>query len=101
MNNNMAHAIVGVCTLEVYLPYSHSLKAKRSVLKSMFHRLRQKFNISVAEVDHQDVWQSATIGFALVTNSTRHANQMLNTVIAWLEQNFPDVLITKQEFEFL
>jgi len=52
---------VGVLTLEIQLPYAHSLKDKRSVVQSLRNRLRARFNVAVAELDHQDVWQRATL----------------------------------------
>ncbi len=53
---------VGLLTLEIHLPYSHSLKEKRAVLRKVRDRLRSRFNVAVAELDHRDVWQVATLG---------------------------------------
>ena len=93
--------IIGVCEIELSLPESGSLKAKRSILKSLLARLRNTFNVAVAEVDHQDVWQSAVIGIVTVTNSTVHANQMLSNVINWIEDNYPEALIINQSIEII
>ena len=60
---------VGVLTLEIKLPYSHSLKEKRAVLQKIRDRLRSRFNVAVAELDHQDVWQHATLGVVSISNS--------------------------------
>jgi hypothetical protein len=60
---------VGVLTLEIELPYSHSLKEKRAVLQKIRDRLRARFNVAVAELDHQDVWQHATLGVVSISNS--------------------------------
>jgi len=60
---------VGVLTLEIELPYSHSLKEKRAVLQKIRDRLRVRFNVAVAELDHQDVWQHATLGVVSISNS--------------------------------
>lgn len=60
---------VGVLTLEIELPYSHSLKEKRAVLQKIRDRLRARFNVALAELDHQDVWQHATIGVVSVSSS--------------------------------
>jgi uncharacterized protein YlxP (DUF503 family) len=60
---------VGVLTLEIELPYSHSLKEKRAVLQKIRDRLRARFNVAVAELDHQDVWQRATLGVVSVSSS--------------------------------
>lgn len=50
------------CALEIYLPHSHSLKEKRKVLRKTIHRLRSRFNFSISEIDHPDLWQRARIG---------------------------------------
>lgn len=50
------------CSLEIHLPYSHSLKEKRNVLRTAQDRLRARFNFSISEIDHQDLWQRARIG---------------------------------------
>lgn len=60
---------IGVLTLEIGLPYSHSLKEKRAVLQKMRDRLRARFNVAIAELDHQDVWQHATLGVVSISNS--------------------------------
>jgi uncharacterized protein YlxP (DUF503 family) len=50
------------CSLDIHLPYSHSLKEKRNVLRKTMDRLRSRFNFSIAEIGHQDVWQRARVG---------------------------------------
>ena len=68
--------IVGVCTIELRLHDAHSLKSKRQVLKSITSRVKNKFNVAIAEVDDQDVWQRAVLGVAVVStgrNGTRLA----------------------------
>ena len=60
---------VGVLILEIQLPYSHSLKDKRAVLRKLRDRLRVRFNVAVAEMDHQDVWQHATLGVVSISSS--------------------------------
>ncbi len=76
---------VGVCRIVLRLPENHSLKEKRQTLRSLMARLRNQFNVAVAEVDDQDVWQMATIGVSCVSNSSRHAQQMLSRVINYLQ----------------
>jgi len=62
---------IAYCTLELYLPYSHSLKDKRAVLRKLQDRLRARSNFSIAEVEHQDLWQRAKL--AAVTVGSNHA----------------------------
>ncbi len=97
----MSDAIVGLCTVEFYLPGLSSLKEKRSVLKSMLARMHNTFNVSAAEVARQDQWRSAVIAFASVGNSTMHARQVIENVLKWVESNYPDALIVKHEVEVL
>ena len=93
--------IIGACEIELYLPGVSSLKEKRSIIKSLIARLRNQFNVAAAEVDHQDVWQSAAIGIVTVTSTTSHADQMMSTVIRWIEDNYPQVTIVKQSTEII
>nr|MBI3613456.1 DUF503 domain-containing protein [Nitrospirota bacterium] len=73
--------IVGLCTVELYIPDAHSLKAKRQVLLSLKDRLRDKFNVSVAEVGEQDLWQKAVLGIACVANEGTHVNRVLDQAV--------------------
>ena len=92
--------VVGVCTLEIFIPEATSLKGKRSVLKSMLEGIRNKFDVSAAEVEHMDLWQRATVGIACVSNSQPFTDQVLNKVVDWVESN-PRVNIIRVELEFL
>jgi hypothetical protein len=93
--------IVGVVTFELYLPESHSLKDKRSVLKSMLTRMRNTFNVSAAEIDENDRTQSAVIAVAVVSNSSRHASEVLQKVEAWIESHYPEAQIVRTRVEIL
>lgn len=74
--------IVGVATVTLGLPESASLKDKRRVVKSVIARLRDRFNVAVAEVDTQEVWQTATLGIACLSTEAAHAHAMLEKAIA-------------------
>jgi uncharacterized protein YlxP (DUF503 family) len=76
---------VGVLTLEIQLPYSHSLKEKRAVLRKMRDRLRARFNVAVAELDHQDVWQHAVLGVVSISNSRPLLESVFQQVLAEAE----------------
>ena len=69
--------VVGLMTWELHLPASQSLKDKRQVLKSLKDRLHQRFNLSAAETDHQDLWQRAELTVAVVSTDRRHAEAVL------------------------
>jgi uncharacterized protein YlxP (DUF503 family) len=77
---------VGLLTLEIHLPESHSLKDKRQVLRSLKDRLRGKFNVAVAELDGQDSWQRATVGVVSLSNNAGHLEQSLRTVLEESEE---------------
>lgn len=69
---------IGLLTLEIHLPYAHSLKEKRMVVQRVKDRLRGKFNVAVAEVNHQDLWQRAVLGVASVSSSEVNLRQVLD-----------------------
>jgi len=92
--------IVGLCTIELFIPDSQSLKDKRQVLLSLKERLRQKFNLSVAEVDGLDLWQKAVLGVACVANDGRHVNQVLDQALNLIRSN-PAIEIVQSRIELL
>lgn len=71
---------IGVLTLDIHIEHSHSLKEKRHVIKSLKDRLRERFNVSVAEIDHLDSWQSSVIAAVTVANDRVRAEQVLQAV---------------------
>lgn len=81
---------VGVLTLEIQIPYSHSLKEKRAVLLKVRDRLRGRFNVAVAELDHQDVWQRATLGIVSISDSQKYLEGMFQLVLAETERILGD-----------
>ena len=73
---------VGVLTLELHLDGAHSLKEKRHTVKSLKDRLRNKFNVAVAEIDYQDVWQRAVVAAVTVSSDRVFAEKVLHAVEA-------------------
>jgi uncharacterized protein len=92
--------IVGLCTIELYIPNGHSLKSKRQVLMSLKQRVRDKFNVSVAEVGEQDRWQSALLGIACVANEGPYVNQVLDQVLN-LIRSVPTIELVRYRVEML
>lgn len=72
---------VGIARLTLFIPGSHSLKEKRMVLRRVKDRTRQKFNVAIAEVEDNDVWQRGVLGLALVGNDGRFVDSALDEVI--------------------
>lgn len=73
--------------VEFLIPTAHSLKEKRAVLQRMITRTKQKFNVSVAEIDHQNVWQRTKIALVSVASSTAAAEKEINHAIHYLQSN--------------
>jgi uncharacterized protein YlxP (DUF503 family) len=71
---------VGVVRIELHLPGVSSLKGKRSIVRGLKDRIRQRVQAAVAEVDHQDLWQRATLGVAVVSGESRQVGEMLQSV---------------------
>ena len=92
--------IVGVCQVRLHLPEGHSLKAKRQVLSSLKTRLCQAFNVSVAEVGDDALWQRATLGIACVANEARHVNGVLDQALNVIRSN-PHLELLESHIELL
>ena len=92
---------VGVCKISLRLPENMSLKGKRQVLKSMTSRVRNKFNVSVAEVGDQELWQLATIGICCVSNDRRYTNQVLSKVVDFVGDSRFEIEMLDYEIEIL
>ncbi len=72
---------VGLLTLEIHLPDARSLKDKRQVIRSLKDRLRRQFNVAVAELDHQELWQRALLGIVTISSDAQHLEQSLRLVM--------------------
>ena len=92
---------VGVCKINLRLPENGSLKGKRQVVKSIIGRVKNKFNVSVAEVENNDRWQLATIGICYVSNEGRHANEVLSKVVDFVCNSRFEAEILDYEIEIL
>ncbi|MEX5217788.1 MAG: DUF503 domain-containing protein [Nitrospiraceae bacterium] len=92
--------IVGICTVELFIPEGHSLKGKRQVLQSLKNRLREKFNLSVAEVGDHDLWQKSILGLACVANESVHVNQVLEQALNVI-RGIPTIELVRSRIELL
>jgi len=81
----MARARVGLGTVELHLPGVGSLKEKRHVLKGLKEKVKHRFDVAVAEVDHHDSWQRATLAVACVSHDSRHANEVVSEALDFVE----------------
>ncbi len=89
---------IGTLTITLYLHATESLKDKRQIIKSLIETTRQKFNVSIAEVDDLDKWRKATIGIACIANDKRYLNQVLDKVLDTIENN-PSVEVGETKME--
>jgi uncharacterized protein YlxP (DUF503 family) len=85
----MSDAFVALLRIELHFPEAGSLKAKRSELQSVKAQLHQRMGASVAEVDHQDLWQRATLAAALCAGSAGHLDHAVDRLEAWLDSRYP------------
>lgn len=93
--------VIGVIELTLHLPESHSLKDKRQVIASLIPRIRQRFEVAIAEVEEQDRWQLARLGASYVSNSHQHVSKVLEQVRRYIEETRPDIMVTGCEVELI
>lgn len=90
---------VGLCTLEIYIPQSHSLKEKRQVLRSIKNKVKHKFDVVIAEVGAQDRWQHAVLGVTTLSNDQCRVNSVLDKVFSQIAAS-PEAEIIDHSLEF-
>lgn len=92
--------VIGVCRLDLLIRESQSLKEKRRIVKQIIDRVKHRFNVSIAEVGNNDLWQSAQLGLCLVSNDRRFTNSSLDTILDFIETiNVAEVV--KSDIEIL
>lgn len=93
--------VVGILTIHLHLPGCASLKEKRGRLKPLLNGLHKKFNVSVAEMDRQDMWQEAVIACALVNSDAKQVQRSLQAVVRWVEGNWTDGDVIDERIELV
>lgn len=91
--------VIGFLTLEIYLPYSHSLKEKRKTLNSLKDRLKKKYNVAFAELDYQNKWQRSKIGLVSLNNLKRVVENIFHKIILDVEENIEGEIL-HQEIQY-
>ena len=84
---------VGLLTLELQISDAHSLKDKRQIVRSLKERLRRHFNVAVAELEYQDVWQRSIIGVVTLSTAEQHVEESLQLVLNEADRILGPVLI--------
>ena len=79
--------IIGTAKIYLYANWVHSLKEKRMIVKSVISKTKNKFNVSIAEVEMQDIHQSIVIGVACISNNTKQADSIIQNVVNYIEGN--------------
>ncbi len=92
---------IGVCKIDLRIPENETLKGKRMVVQSIVSRVRDKFHVSVAEVENGDKWQIATIGVCCVSNDSRHVNEMISRILDYIESTRLDAELIGSETEII
>ena len=90
---------VAVGRLNLRLPGNQSLKGKRGVSRSIIARVRSRFNVAMAEVDDNQLWQRLTLGISAVSNDGQHATEVLSKVVRYIEEMRLDVEVLDYEVE--
>jgi uncharacterized protein YlxP (DUF503 family) len=85
----------------LYLPDTQSLKSKRQMSRSLTTRVRNQFNVAVAEVEDNDLWQRLTLGVCCVSNNASHANEILSRVISFVEEARGDLQLLDYKTEII
>ena len=92
---------VGICKIQLNLPASRSAKEKRNVIGSITTKVRNKFNVSIAEIDPDQGWRSAILAVTCVSSSSNHVNEMLSRVLAFIENCRDEAVTTDYDIEIL
>lgn len=87
---------IGLLTLEIHIPDARSLKDKRQVIRSLKDRLRANFNVAVAELDHQDLWQRSHVGVVSISGDGKHLQDSLQAIAQESERVLGRDLISQQ-----
>ena len=85
---------VGLLTLELHIQHAQSLKDKRQVLRSLQDRLRAKFNVAVAELEHQDTWQRSVVGVVTLSNEEHQVQESLQHVLTEADNILGPLLVS-------
>ena len=87
---------IGLLTLEIHIADAQSLKDKRQVLRSLKDRLRAHFNVAVAELEHQELWQRSRVGVVSISGDGKHLEESMETIAAESERVLGRDLLSRQ-----
>ena len=93
--------VIGVCTIDLDIPMSTSLKDKRQVIRSVTARLRKEFNVAISEVERQDARQTTVLAMVSVSNDRDYVHGLLTRVIQWIEKTRLDCVLVDYYIELI
>jgi hypothetical protein len=88
--------IIGLLTIEIYMPYSHSLKEKRKTLNSLKDRLKKRYNVAITEVDYHNKWQRSRLGLVTINNQKVMIEKIFHKIINETEQEVEGEILFKE-----
>lgn len=91
----------GTCKIELYLPMNQDLKGKRRIVKSLSDQIRSRFNVSVSEIENNELWQIATIGIAIISNKIIILNRTFDQIFSFIESSNHDLDIISHDTEII
>lgn len=80
--------------IKIDIPFAQNLKDKRRVLTSIISRISKKYNVSISEIDFNDVWKSAKLGMAIVAQNGRIFDSMIDNILEFVESSYPEIRVT-------
>ena len=89
----------GRLLIKLYIPECHSLKQKRSIVKSILAKSRNQFQVSAAEVDYLDVWQTSLLGFSTIGNDAVAIRNVLQSIETYIEKHWFDIQIMESQID--
>ena len=92
---------LGVCTIQLRFPENQSLKDKRRILKSLISRVRSRYNVAIAEMGDQDLWQLAVLGVACLSNDAQQVDKVLSKVAEFIKQSRLDIEVLDYNIEIM
>jgi len=93
--------VIGLCSIEIYIPKCRSLKEKRMVIKGIKDSLRNKYNISIAEVEFHNLWQRAKLAVVVVSSQKKRVEQIFSSVLKFMEENNRNFHLNNIKTEFI
>ena len=91
----------GTCKIELYFPMNQDLKGKRRIVKSLSDQIRSRFNVSVSEIENNELWQIATIGIAIISNKIIILNRTFDQIFSFIESSNHDLNIISHDTEII